>query len=43
LAKLGYRQEFQRLQLQLRLATDANGDGRTGQTRTLGNVVLRRV
>jgi hypothetical protein len=38
-----YRQEFRRLQLQLRLVVDANGDGKAEQTRTLGNVALRRV
>ena len=38
-----YRQEFARMQLQMRLAVDADGDGLAEQTRTLGNVNLRRV
>ena len=37
-----YRQEFRNLQLQLRLVVDADGDGMAEQTRTLGNVMLRR-
>ena len=37
-----YRGQFRRLQLQLRLAVDADGDGIAEQTRTLGNVTLRR-
>jgi hypothetical protein len=37
-----YRQEFARMQMQLRLAIDADGDGFAEQTRTLGNVTLRR-
>ena len=38
-----YRQEFSRLQLSLRLAVDADGDGIAEATRTLGNVTLRRI
>jgi hypothetical protein len=38
-----YRGEFARLQPQLRLALDADGDGTAEQTRALGNVTLRRV
>jgi len=38
-----YRNEFRKLQLQLRLAVDADGDGQAEQTRTLGNMTLRRV
>jgi hypothetical protein len=38
-----YRAEFARLQPQLRLAVDADGDGSAEQTRALGNVTLRRV
>jgi hypothetical protein len=38
-----YRQEFIRLQSQLRVTSDTNGDGQNEQTRTLGNVLLRRV
>ena len=37
-----YRTRFERLRLQLRLAVDADGDGLAEQTRTLGNVTLRR-
>ncbi len=37
-----YRQEFCKLQMQLRLASDVDGDGRAERTRTLGNVTLRR-
>ncbi len=37
-----YRREYQKLQLQLRLVVDLDGDGRAEQTRTLGNVALRR-
>jgi hypothetical protein len=37
-----YRQRFQKLLLQLRLAVDANGDGIAEKTRSLGNVTLRR-
>jgi len=38
-----YRNVFVALQLQLRLAIDSDGDGRAEETRTLGNVALRRV
>jgi hypothetical protein len=38
-----YRQEFARMQMQLRLAIDADGDGFAEHTRTLGNVALRRM
>jgi hypothetical protein len=38
-----YRREFANLQTQLRLAVDIDGDGLAEQTRTLGNVRLRRV
>jgi hypothetical protein len=38
-----YRRQFQTLQMQLRLAVDADGDGTAEQTRTLGNISLRRV
>ena len=38
-----YRSEFARLQSQLRLAVDADGDGVAERTRTLGNVNLRRL
>jgi hypothetical protein len=38
-----YRCEFRRLQDQLRLAIDLDGDGLAESTRTLGNVSLRRV
>jgi len=38
-----YRAEFARLQTQLRLAIDVDGDGLAEQTRTLGNVTLRRI
>lgn len=38
-----YRGEFLRCQNQLRLAVDADGDGVAEQTRTLGNVYLKRV
>jgi len=38
-----YRGEFLKLQLQLRLVVDRDGNGRAEQTRTLGNVTLRRV
>lgn len=37
-----YQREFTRMQMQLRLAVDADGDGFAEQTRTLGNVRLRR-
>jgi len=37
-----YRREFTRLQTQLRLAVDIDGDGTAEATRTLGNVTLRR-
>lgn len=37
-----YQQDFTRMQMQLRLALDVNGDGIAEQTRTLGNVTLRR-
>ena len=37
-----YQQDFTRMQMQLRLAIDADGDGLAEQTRTLGNVTLRR-
>lgn len=39
---LYYRDLFRRQQVGLRLAVDANGDGVAEQTRTLGNVTLRR-
>lgn len=38
-----HRAEFLRCQNQLRLAVDADGDGVAEQTRTLGNVHLKRV
>jgi len=38
-----YRKQFARQQLQLRLAVDADGDGEAEQTRTLGNISLRRL
>ena len=38
-----YRDEFRTRQLQLRLTVDADGNGRAEQTRTLGNMTLRRV
>lgn len=38
-----YRQQFAEMQNQLRLAIDADGDGTAEQTRTLGNVTLRRI
>lgn len=38
-----YRQESRRLQLQLRLAADADGNHSADSTRTLGNVTLRRI
>jgi len=38
-----YRSEFARLQSQLRLAVDADGDGVAERTRALGNVNLRRL
>ncbi len=38
-----YSQEFDRQQLQLRLAVDADGDGVAEQTRTFGNITLRRL
>jgi len=38
-----YRDGFASLQSQLRLAVDADGDGVAEQTRTLGNVALRRI
>ncbi len=38
-----YRNEFRRLQLQLRLVVDSDGDGTPETTRTLGNVTLRRI
>lgn len=38
-----YRQLFSTAQLQIRLAIDADADGIAEQTRTLGNVSLRRV
>ncbi|MBN1941813.1 MAG: hypothetical protein JW849_00805 [Phycisphaerae bacterium] len=38
-----HRAEFLRLQDQLRLAVDLDGDGVAEQTRTLGNVYLKRV
>ena len=38
-----YRRQFARQQLQLRLAVDADGDGEAEQTRTLGNISLRRL
>jgi hypothetical protein len=38
-----YRRLFQAGQIQLRLAVDADGDGTAQQTRSLGNVTLRRV
>ncbi len=38
-----YRNEYRKLQLQLRLAVDEDGDGLAEKTRTLGNVILRRV
>jgi len=37
-----YRRLFGQLQVQLRLAVDADGDGIAEQTRTLGNVALKR-
>ena len=37
-----YQQDFTRMQMQLRLAIDADGDGFAEHTRTLGNVTLRR-
>ena len=37
-----YRQLHRNLQLQLRLVADTDGDGQAEQTRTLGNVTLRR-
>jgi len=37
-----YCNESRRLQLQLRLVVDADGDGLAEQTRTLGNMTLRR-
>ena len=37
-----YRQLFRQAQLQLRLTVDSNGDGQAEQTRSLGNVELRR-
>jgi len=37
-----YGRLFRRAQLQLRLAVDADGDGRAERTRSLGNVELRR-
>ena len=37
-----YRQLFRQAQLQLRLTVDSNGDGHAEQTRSLGNVELRR-
>jgi hypothetical protein len=37
-----YRREYQRLTSRLRLAVDADGDGKAERTRTLGNVTLRR-
>lgn len=38
-----YRDQFYRQQLQLRLAIDADGDGKAEQTRTLGSITLRRL
>ncbi len=38
-----YTNQFRRLQVQLRMAVDLDGDGVPEQTRTLGNVRLRRV
>jgi hypothetical protein len=38
-----YRSEFRRAQNQLRLAVDIDADGVAEQTRTLGNVLLKRV
>ena len=38
-----YRAEFRRAQNQLRLAVDTDGDGTAEQTRTLGNVSLKRI
>ncbi|MCD4823590.1 MAG: hypothetical protein K8S55_03215 [Phycisphaerae bacterium] len=38
-----YRDEFKRMQNQLRLAVDIDGDGEAERTRTLGNVSLKRV
>ncbi len=37
-----YRQLYRNLQLQLRLVVDADGNGKAEQTRSLGNVKLRR-
>lgn len=38
-----YRGLFRRFQSQLRLAVDTDGDGVAEETRTLGNITLRRV
>ena len=38
-----YRTEFRRAQNQLRLVVDSDGDGIAEQTRTLGNVFLKRI
>jgi len=38
-----YHKKFHEQQLQLRLAVDSDGDGVAEQTRTLGNVSLRRL
>jgi len=38
-----YRQQFDRQQLQLRLVVDSDSDGTAEQTRTLGNIILRRL
>lgn len=38
-----YRRQFLAMQLALRLAVDTDGDGVAEQTRTLGNVTLRRL
>lgn len=37
-----YRDQFRKLQIQLRLVVDSDGNGTAEQIRTLGNVTLRR-
>ncbi len=38
-----YRQQYEAMQLALRLSVDADGDGTAEETRTLGNIQLRRL
>ncbi len=38
-----YREQYEAMQLTLRLAADVDGDGAAEETRTLGNIQLRRL